>query len=512
MSKDNYKRMAKNAGMLYFRMLLTMFVGLYTSRVVLQTLGVDDYGIYNVVAGFVTMLGFLHSAMSSATQRFLSFELGKSEEEGRDVSGIFSMSLNIHIFIAILVLILGESIGLWFLNSQLNIPADRLGAAKWAFHLALLSFMVTIISVPYNALIIAHENMAVFAKVSIVDVFLKLAAVFMLTLFGFDKLILYAILNLLVAVIVFMIYRTYNVIKYEESRFKLYWDQQLFKTLISYTGWNLWGNIAAVMSNQGVNILLNIFFGPAVNAARGLAVQVSSQLNRFVQNLQAAINPQIVKSYVRNDLEYMHQLVCYSSKYNFYILLILAIPVLIHTDYILKLWLGIPPDNTALFIKLIICSLLIDSLSPSLMTAAQATGKIKRYQLVVGSILLLNVPTSYYFLNSGGDASIVFYVAIFLSLVALMVRVFLISKLINLNIKQYILEAITPVLIVSATMYLIFELFNIRPQHSFLRFSISTTILLITSIGVILILGLKNKEREFLFNTMLKIKKTVWKI
>lgn len=499
MSKDNYKRMAKNAGMLYFRMLLTMFVGLYTSRVVLQTLGVDDYGVYNVVAGFVTMLGFLHSAMSSATQRFLSFELGKSEEEGKDVRGIFSMSLNIHIFIAIFVLVLGESIGLWFLNSQLNIPADRLSAAKWVFHLALLSFMITIVSVPYNALIIAHENMTVFAKVSIVNVFLKLAVVFMLTLSGLDKLILYAILNLLVAVIVFMIYRTYSVIKYEESRFKLYWDRQLFKTLISYTGWNLWGNIAAVMSNQGVNILLNIFFGPAVNAARALALQVSSAINSFVQNLQVAVNPQIIKSYASQDMQYMHILICHGAKYNFFILLTLSVPVLINTENILQTWLVTVPNYTSIFIQLIIFNILIDCLSAPLMTSAQATGKIKIYQTVVGGILLLNVPFSYVVLKQGYEPYTVVNVSIVLAIVALIARLIILKGLVSLPVNTYIKEVIGRGFLVSLiTIGSYYFLSNALSSH--IDIFLEAILASLYVLCIIVLFGLSKAEKKFILS------------
>lgn len=291
---NKYKRMAQNAGMLYFRMLLTMAVTLYTSRVVLQTLGVDDFGIYSVVAGFVTMLAFVHGAMSSATQRFIAFELGKADE--KDVKGIFSMSMNIHILIAFFVFLLGETIGLWFVQNKMTISADRIEAAVWVFHLSILSSMVTIISVPYNALIIAHERMSVFAWVSIIDVTLKLLIVFMLGLLGMDKLILYGLLSLVVVFIIFIIYRAYCTVKFPESGFRLYWDQKLFKVMLSYTGWNLWGNIAAVMSGQGVNVMLNIFFGPTVNAARAIAMQISAALYSFVQNIQVAVNPQIYKS------------------------------------------------------------------------------------------------------------------------------------------------------------------------------------------------------------------------
>ncbi|WP_373331809.1 lipopolysaccharide biosynthesis protein [Thiopseudomonas alkaliphila] len=508
MENNKYKRMAKNAGMLYIRMLLTMAVTLYTSRVVLQTLGVDDFGIYSVVAGFVTMLGFLNSAMSSATQRFLAFELGKSGD--KDLRGIFSMSLNIHLLIAMFVLLLGETVGLWFVKTQLTIPADRLMAAQWVFHFALLSFMVTIISVPYNALIIAHERMSVFAWVSIIDVMLKLLIVFMLSWFGMDKLILYAVLSLAVVFIVFVIYRSYCKKYFVESRFQLYWDKQLFNTMLSYTGWNLWGNIAAVMSGQGVNILLNIFFGPSVNAARAIAMQVSGALNSFVQNLQVAINPQIIKSYAARDLVYMHRLVCYGAKYNFFLLLLLSLPILNNLEHILLVWLDVVPENTAIFAQLVIYTILIDSLSPPLMTAAQATGNIKLYQFVVGGILLINVPVSYMLLKMGGTPQTVFYVAIVLSLITLLARIQLISKLINMQKRKYLIDTLVPVVAVLALVFIVNSFIDSLFTSSFSAFLLSVMTSGFLVVTVVLAIGLKQSERMLLSRVFLNLKRKVW--
>ena len=505
---NKYKRMAKNAGMLYFRMLLTMAVALYTSRVILQILGVEDFGIYNVVAGFVTMLGFLNSAMSSATQRFLAFELGKPGD--KDVPGIFSMSMNIHILIAVFVLVLGETVGLWFVRTQLTIPVDRMFAAEWVFHLALLSFMVSIISVPYNALIIANERMSVFALVSIIDVTLKLLIVFMLSWFGMDKLILYAIFTLAVGFTIFMIYRGYCKVKFAESRFRLYWDKQLFNIMLSYTGWNLWGNIAAVMSGQGVNVMLNIFFGPSVNAARAIAMQVSGALNSFVQNLQIAINPQIIKSYAAQNMAYMHQLVCYGAKYNFFVLLLLSLPVLNNIELILPVWLGVVPESTAIFAKLIICSILIDSLSPPLMTAAQATGRIKLYQFIIGGILLLNVPASYFILKRGGEPDTVFYVAIGLSLIALLFRIYLISYLIEMKKRRYILDSIVPVMSVAIFVFAINSFIKIDFFSSLMNFILSVLASGILVLMAVLIVGLKRNERIFLSQMFFKLKQKVF--
>ncbi|AKX46875.1 hypothetical protein AKN94_05520 [Thiopseudomonas alkaliphila] len=504
----NFKKIISNAAMLYIRMLLTMFVTLYTSRVILQTLGVDDFGIYSVVAGFVTMLGFLNSAMSSATQRFLAFELGKSGD--KNMRGIFSMSLNIHFLIAIFVLLLGETVGLWFVKTQLTIPVDRLMAAQWVFHFALLSFIVTIISVPYNALIIAHERMSVFAWVSIIDVMLKLLIVFMLSWFGIDKLILYAVLSLAVVFVVFMVYRGYCKKYFVESRFRLYWDKQLFNTMLSYTGWNLWGNIAAVMSGQGVNILLNIFFGPSVNAARAIAMQVSGALNSFVQNLQVAINPQIIKSYAAKDMVYMHRLVCYGAKYNFFLLLLLSLPILNNLEQILSVWLDVVPENTAVFARLVIYTILIDSLSPPLMTAAQATGHIKLYQFVVGGVLLLNIPISYIVLKMGGSPQTIFYVAIVLSLITLLARIQIISKLIKMKKRKYLIDTLMPVVSVLALVIIVNNFTNSFFTNSFSAFLLSVMTPGLLVVIVVLAIGLKQSERMLLSRVFLNLKRKVW--
>ncbi len=490
--RSKYKRMATNAGMLYFRMLLTMAVTLYTSRVVLQTLGVEDFGIYHVVAGFVTMLGFLHGAMSSASQRFLAFELGKAGD--KDMRGIFSMSMNIHILIALIVLLLGESLGIWFLNNHLTIPPERMEAARWVFHLALLSFMVTIISVPYNALIIAHERMGVFAWVSIIDVTLKLLVVFMLGWFGTDTLILYGLLSFVVVALVFMIYRGYSKTQFSESRFRLHWNGQLFKVMLSYTGWNLWGNLAAVMSGQGVNVLLNIFFGPTVNAARTIAMQASGALNSFVQSLQMAVNPQIIKSYAAKDMVYMHRLVCYGAKYNLFLLILLTAPVLANTEFILKLWLGTVPEFASFFLKLMIINILVDSVSAPLITSAQATGKIKLYQTVVGGILLLSLPIAYFLLKGGGEPQVVMYGSIFSSVLALIARLTILKNLVNLPLPFYIKEVLGRGAVVAISVFLLFEFstYYAFPDVGFLISALLVTAYIMLAVGLF---GLGASER-----------------
>ncbi len=497
MESNKYKRMAKNAGMLYFRMLLTIAVALYTSRVILQILGVEDFGIYNVVAGFVTMLGFLHGAMSSATQRFLAFELGQSGK--KDVRGIFSMSMNIHILIAVIVWIVGETLGLWFVRTQLTIPIDRIFAAEWVFHLSLVSFMVTIISVPYNALIIAHEQMNIFAAVSILDVILKLLIVFMLGWFGMDKLILYGLLSLTVVFIIFMVYRSYCKYKFLESKFRFYWDRKLFNIMLSYTGWNLWGTIAAVMSAQGINVLLNIFFGPAVNAARAISMQVAAALNQFVQNVQIAVNPQIIKSYAKNDIHYMHNLVIIGAKYNYLLLLLLSMPVFINAELILELWLRNVPEYSTIFLRIIMLNILVDSISAPLRTSAQATGKIKVYQSIVGGILLFNVPISYFILKSGGSPESVVYVGIFISIAALIARLIILKKIISLPIRIYIKDVIFRCSLVTIVIIILYKLIW-TSEVSSLNFILQSMLICLISLTIILMFGVSKAERIWMLS------------
>lgn len=448
-------------------MILSMLVMLYTSRVVLRVLGVDDFGIFNVVGGVVIMFSFLNSAMSSATQRFLSFELGKSNLLG--FTRVFSMSINIHTLIALIVFVLAETIGLWFVNTQLVIPADRLVAANWVYQCSILSFMVTIMSVPYNASIIAHERMGAFAYISILEVGLKLLIVFMLEWLSFDKLKLYAVLILSVAVIIRLIYGIYCKTKLQGCKYTWFKDKLLFKQLASFAGWNLWGNLAAVGMDQGVNILLNIFFGPVVNAARGIAYQVGGAVRLFYTNFQLAVNPQITKSYAAKDLARMHTLMFQSSKFSFFLMLILSIPILFETEFILKLWLGQVPEYTIWFVRLVLIAGLIDCLSGSLMAGAQASGKVKVYQTVVGGLLLLIVPISYILLKYYSNALVPFVVTICFSVITLIVRLIIIHNLVSFKIRDFICKVILPCIWVVCSSILIPYLLHSSGQGGSLK-------------------------------------------
>lgn len=492
----------KNAGLLYIRLLLTMGVTLYTSRVVLNTLGIEDFGTYSVVTGLVTILGFLHGAMTSVTQRFLCIELGK--QNATELKNVFSMSVNIHILAALTIFTLGESIGIWFIHTQLTIPADRMNAAEWVFHLSLISYLITVLSVPYHTAIIAHERMSVYAWTSIFDTFLKLIIVYLLQSFGQDKLTTYAALTLIVTLVVSGTYGIYSRRKFPETAFKLYWNKVLFIKMLSYAGWSTWGNLAAVMSGQGVNIILNMFFGPTVNAARAIAFQVSSALNSFMQNLQAATNPQIIKSFASDNLEYMHSLICNGAKYNFFLLLTLSLPVLIETEAILHIWLGIVPEHTIVFVRLVIINILIDSVSAPLIAGAQASGKIKLYQTIVGGLILLNLPISYALLHFGYDPEATVYASISISILSLTARLIIITPLIKLPIPNFLKKVILKSLIVSSlsiTLPLFLKL--ALPQSagaSFVIFVASVS----SCIFCVYILGLDHSEKIYI-NQKLKL-------
>jgi O-antigen/teichoic acid export membrane protein len=495
-NSENNKRIAKNTLLLYFRMFLMMGVSLFTSRIVLNTIGISDFGIYNVVGGVVMMVSFLNSSMSSATQRFLSFELGKNNFI--QLKKVFCMSINIHVIIAFTILILAETIGLWFLNAKLVIPVERMEAANWVYQFSIFSFIISVLSVPYNASIIARERMNIYAYISIAEVFLKLFIVFVLLWFGLDKLKLYSVLIFCVALIVFLIYRTYCIRNFSESKYTFFWDKSMYKTLINYASWNLFGNLAAVTFNQGINILLNIFFGPLINAARGIAYQVNSAVNSFVSNFQMAMNPQIVKSYASGDTNYMHQLIFQGSKYSFFLLYFLSLPLLMETQTILIWWLKIVPEHTMLFCRLVLVNTLIDCISGPLMTAAQASGKIKKYQVIVGGLLLLILPISYVFLRIGYPPQTTLYVSISVSIIALLSRLWLLKDLIQLSIKEFVIKVLSVVMLITFSSLVIPLYIRLSMDSGLGRFLIICFVSVCCTIASIYILGLNKQEKDFM--------------
>lgn len=494
-NSENNKRIAKNTLMLYFRLLITMVVSLYTSRIVLNTLGISDFGIYNIVGGVVILFAFLNQAMSNATQRFLNFEIGKKDFE--QLKKVFSASITIHVSIAIIVLVLSETIGLWFVNTQLNLPAERMDAVNWVYQFTILTFIINIIRVPYNAIIIAHEQMSFYAYVSIIEVLLKLSVVFLLQYLGYDKLKLYGVLISAVAIIVISVYKIYCNKKFESSRYSFFWDASIYKQLGSYSGWSLFGGIAAVGAQQGLNILLNIFWGVAVNAAMGIAAQVSSAVYSFTSSFQKAFNPQIVKSYASNDRTYFMSLIFQASRFSYYLVLFLALPILINTTFILEVWLQIVPEYSASFCRLIILYLLIDAIWAPLWMSVEATGVIRNYQILLGSLILLNIPLTYIFLKLGFPPECGLFIRVVINLITFFATILYLRPRIDFPARQYIREVILPVSLVTL-MALPLPLIVNQYFSNWGGFIVTTITAVLSTLLCIYVVGIKKNEREFL--------------
>lgn len=491
---DNNKRIAKNTLLLYVRMLLTMAVSLFTVRIVLNTLGVVDYGILNVVGGIVMMFSFISNTMMTATQRFFSYDIGQNNIE--QLRKTFSTSLTIYLIIAVVILILSETIGLWFLNNKMIIPIERLSAANWIYQFSIFSFIVTILTIPYNAAIISHEDMNIYAFMSILEVTLKLIIVFILIYFSFDKLKLYSVLLFLVTISVSYIYKYISKKKYSECKFSFSWDKELFKKLLSFSGWTLFGAIASVLNNQGINIVLNLFFGPVVNAARAIAYQINTNVNQLVMNFFTAVNPQIIKYYATENKKQMMTLVFQSSKFSFFLLYIISMPFLIETHYILDIWLKSVPEYIVIFTRLILINALIDSVSYSLQSAAQANGNIRLYQIVVGGMLLLNLPISYYVLENGGLPQTTIYISIIISLICLALRLIMLRKLVELPVRIFFSKVILVILPVSILSAIVPILLYFKFDDSFMRFSLVVSTSIALTLLFIYFVGISKEERN----------------
>ena len=496
-TSDNNKRIAKNTLLLYVRMLFTMAVSLFTSRVILNTLGVEDYGINNVVGGIVTMFSVLSGSLSSSISRFITFELGKGNIER--LKTIFSTGVNIQLGMSVLIIIIAEAVGIWFLNAKMNIPADRMVAANWVFQCAILTFVLNLLSVPYNAAIIAHEKMSAFAYISVLEVTLKLIIVYMLTISPFDRLKTYAVLLLCVGAVIRFIYGYYCKRHFEECTYHLVFDKPVLKEMTGFAGWNFLGNGSYMLNTQGVNILMNLYFGVAVNAARGIATQVDAALKQFVNNFTTAVNPQITKSYAQGDLDYMHKLVCRSAKFSAFLMLFFAIPILLETQSILTIWLKTVPEYAAIFLQLIIISSFVDTvLANSLVTSMFATGNIKRYQIIVTTIGCLVFPFSWIAFQLGFQPEIAYVLYFIIYTVLLGVRLYLLKDMVKLPIMMYVREVLYRVLPVMIICFIIPMMIRYSMQEGWMRLILLCLVSTIVTAVVEYSIGLTKNERKFI--------------
>lgn len=450
MISENNKQIAKNTLMLYTRQILILLVNLYTVRVVLNVLGVEDYGIYNVVGGIVSFFSFLSSTMASATQRFFSFALGQNNHE--KLEKIFSVNLSIYGTIALIALVLLETVGLWFLNEQLQVPPERFEAAKWIYHFSVLTFIATIFTTPFMAIIIAHEDMQIYAYISIIEVIMKLAIVLLLGYLPWDKLEVYGILVFIVSVINAMMYIRIGIKKYNECQFRhLHWDKSLVYEIVGFTGWTLFGQITTVIRNQAVTILLNQVFNPVVVAARAVATSISNQINLFSGNFNTGLYPPIIKSYASGDKKGMFSLIFNGSKITFFLMWVFALPFFLEMETILTIWLKTPPPEAVLFTRLALIEVLINSLSLPITTAARAPGRMKVYELTLGSIQIAIFVASCIALKMGGAAYTVFIVAIIANLVMFIMRLLIVKNLVGLSLRPFLAQVVFPVLIIIIT-------------------------------------------------------------
>lgn len=503
-NQENSKRIAKNTIALYFRMIITLVVGLFTSRVILDSLGVQDYGIYNLVGGFVTMFNVFRAGLISATQRFITFDLGKGDM--KELRGIFSTSLIIFLCISALIVFIAEAVAPWFIANKLTIPADRMTTAMWVFQFSLFTLVLNFISSPYNALIIAHEKMKIFAYISIIEVIAKLLVAYAIYVSPFDKLIVYGFLLCLVQFIIRTIYTMYCGKHFAESRVLWKVDWNKIKIIYAFTGWELFGSIAVIGYTQGLNVLLGMFFTPTVNAARGIAVQVQGVITGFVTNFQTALNPQITKSYASNNKEYMYKLLFASSRFSYFLLFFFSLPIMLEASKLLNLWLVEVPEYTITFFRLIIITTMVDAISNPIITAVEATGNLKKYQIVVGSILLMILPIAYVALKLGAPPYAVFIVHVCMCFVAFCARIYLGSKSVGYSILLFLKGVLFPVVLVTILSVFIPSILHMYMSESISRLIVVGSTSVFTTFLSVYFLGLQKTERGVVLSYMNKIK------
>lgn len=499
---SNNKRIAKNTIFLYFRMLLTMAIGLFTSRIVLQVLGVENYGIYNLVGGVVIFFTFINNSLLSGTQRFLSFELGK---ENPQITEVFNSCFRLHLILSLIFLVIAETIGLWFVNTQLVIPAERLYAANWVYQFSVITCVINIIRCPLNAALISYERMGIYAYIGILEAVLKLAIAYLLFISPIDKLISYSILTFVSMLIVLVINTYYTLRKLPEISLTRNTNKNLMKDVVNFSKWSIFGSLANVGMEQGLSIIINLFYGVVGNAAVGVANQVNSHIAGFVNNFQVALNPQLTKNQAGNDRQKQFNLIYRSAKFSYFIMLFLAVPIVLNLDYLLYLWLGTYPPHTTSICLFIILGVLIETLSGPLWVSIFATGKIRTYQLVISSVLLLNIPLAFTAGKLNLLPATIFAIRAAIFIVALCVRLAFLRKMINLSITGFAKNVILPITIVSLPLFvMVLAKYQFVTETTFLSFFIESLVIVIAEIVFIVLLGLSKSERGFISKTILK--------
>ena len=492
----NNKRIAKNTLLLYLRTIFLMLITLYTSRVILDQLGVDDYGIYNVVGGFVAMFSVISSALSSSISRFITFELGRGDI--KRLTTIFSTSVNIQLGLCFIILVLGEAIGIWFVNTRMNIPPDRIIATNWVFQCSILTFCINLISVPYNSCIIAHEKMSAFAYISILEAALKLLICYMLIVSPVDKLIAYSLLMLFVAILIRFVYGMYCTRNFEECKYRICYEKEIVKEMTGFAGWSFFPNVAWIFNTQGVNILINLFFGVALNAARGIASQVESAVLMFVRNFTTALNPQITKYYANGDKENMFLLMCRGTKFTYFLTLLMVLPLFLETEYVLQLWLKEVPTHTVIFVQLSIIGSIINNIGNTCYTACQATGNIKRYSIVVTTVGFLVFPLTWLGFKLGLPVESTYMIYILVYICVSIACMLMTRWLLQFPLSMFLRKALLPMVSTTVLSAILPVLLCTHMQSSFIRFLVICIVSVLSTCVVIYIIGLTQGEKDLL--------------
>ena len=500
-STVNNKRIAKNTILLYIRTIFAMLISFYTSRVILRILGIDDYGIYQVVGGIVATFSILSGALSVAISRYITFEIGRNNHER--LRQVFSTSVIIQIILACSILILSEFPALWFVEHKMSLPYDKITATKWVFQFSLISFCINLISIPYNACIIAHERMKAFAYISIIEILMKLAVCYITLISPFGKLISYSALMMGVAVTIRIIYSIYCSRHFAECKGKVSFDRSLFKEMIQFSGWSFFSNSASIVNMQGVTMLMNVFFGLAFNTARGLATQVETAVLQFVNNFTTAVNPQITKSYASREFQDMYKLVCRGAKFSCFAMFLMAIPLIFEMTPVLKLWLGTVPDHTVIFAQLSLIMGLLDCMGNSGYTACIATGKLKKYALVITPIGYMEFAGTWILYKSGCPAVSTYYLFIFVKLSVNIARMFLLKRMVGLPIKMYVKRVFVPVFAVGLLSSIPPFIVTSCVNESFIRIILTVATAIIAVCLSIFYIGLSSVEKNLIKDKIL---------
>lgn len=500
--QDNTKRIAKNTLFLYFRMFIMMLIGLFTSRIVLNVLGVKDYGTYNIVGGVVSMFSILTSSLSSAIGRFLTFELGTRDKE--KLNKVFCTAVNVELILGLIVLVLTEGIGVWFLNTHLNIPEGRMVAANWVLQCSIISFVVSLQMVPYNASMVAHEDMSIFAYITILEAVLKLGVVYTLYISPFDKLITYAVLLLAVSFLIRGIYASYCKRHYEECTYHRVHDRRLLKEILSFAGWGAVGDGAWILNTQGVNILINMFFGVTLNAARGIATTVDNVVQKFVRNFMTALKPQITKNYAAGDFESMHKLVFFGAKYSYFLMLFFMVPISLETKQILTLWLKIVPEYTVAFARLSLVGSMLMSLGNTLTTSIAATGKIKTWEMVIGTMLLSIFPLTWIAFKLGFPPTSTYVICVVVYFILIFARILIVKGMIRMSGWAYVNNVLLKALFVTIISYILPTIIYLFQEPSIWRLLVICIVSVICTLSAIYYVGMNTSEREFAINMLKK--------